>query len=50
MTFFGLALSAAFIAVSKARNPGMNIKPALTMFGAVALGCAVMTIISGKKK
>ena len=50
MTFFSLALVGAFIAVSKSRNPGMDIKPILTMFGAVALGCAVMTVVSRRRK
>jgi hypothetical protein len=50
MTFFSLALTGAFIAVLRAKNPGMNIKPIVTMFGAVALGCAAMTLISRRKK
>ena len=50
MTFFSLALAGAFIAVFKSKNPGMNIEPVLTMFGAVALGCAVMTVVSRRKK
>jgi hypothetical protein len=50
MTFFSLALAGLFIAVFKSKNPGMNIKPILTMFGAVALGCAAMTLVSRRKK
>ncbi|MDR1132604.1 MAG: hypothetical protein LBL05_00485 [Synergistaceae bacterium] len=50
MTFLSLALAGAFIAVSKSRNPGMNLKPILTMFGAVALGCVVMALVSRRKK
>jgi hypothetical protein len=50
MTFFSFALAGAFIAVFKAKNPGMNIKPILTMFGAVALGCAAMTFASRRRK
>jgi hypothetical protein len=50
MTFFSLALTGAFIAVSRAKNPGMNIRPIVTMFGAVALGCAIMTVVSRRRK
>jgi branched-subunit amino acid ABC-type transport system permease component len=50
MTFFSLALAGVFIAVFKSKNPGMNVRPILTMFGAVVLGCAVMTLISRRKK
>jgi branched-subunit amino acid ABC-type transport system permease component len=50
MTFFSLALAGALIAVFRAKNPGMNVRPILTMFGAVALGCAMMTVISRRKK
>ena len=50
MTFFSLVLAGAFIAVFRAKNPGMDIKPILTMFGAVALGCAAMTLVSRRRK
>jgi branched-subunit amino acid ABC-type transport system permease component len=50
MTFFSLALAGVFIAVFKSKNPEMNVRPILTMFGAVALGCAIMTLISQRKK
>ncbi|MDR0764995.1 MAG: hypothetical protein LBE65_05320 [Synergistaceae bacterium] len=50
MTFFSLVLSGVFIAVFKSKNPEMNIKPTLIMFGAVALGCAVMIFVSRRKK
>jgi hypothetical protein len=50
MTFFSLALTGVFIAVFKAKNPEMSIKPIVTMFGAVALGCAAMTLVSRKRK
>jgi hypothetical protein len=45
-----LALVAAFMAVSKAYNPALNIKPIIVMFGAVAVGCFVMTVISGRNR
>jgi hypothetical protein len=48
MTFASLAAVGAFIVVIKAMNPGANIKPILLMFGGAALGCLVMTVISGK--
>ncbi|MDR1580190.1 MAG: hypothetical protein LBS35_07520 [Synergistaceae bacterium] len=50
MTFFSLALAGLLIAVFKSKNPEMNIRPILTMFGAVALGCAVMIIVSRREK
>jgi hypothetical protein len=50
MTFFSLALAGMFIAVFRAKNPGMNITPILIMFGAVVLGCAVMTLVSRRRK
>ena len=50
MTFFSLAMAGAFIAVSKAVNPGMNVKPVIMMFGGVTLGCFVMMFIAGRKR
>jgi hypothetical protein len=50
MTFFSLAMAGAFIAVSKAVNPGMNVKPLLMMLGGVTLGCFVMMFIAGRKR
>jgi hypothetical protein len=50
MTFFSLAMAGAFIAVSKAVNPGMNVKPMLVTLGGVTLGCFVMMFIAGRKK
>jgi hypothetical protein len=50
MTFLGLAAAGAFIAVSKAVNPGMNVKPQLMMLGGVALGCFIMIFVVGGKR
>ncbi|MDR3279245.1 MAG: hypothetical protein LBT23_01925 [Synergistaceae bacterium] len=49
MTFFSLAAAGAFIAVTKAANPGINIKPILLMFGGIAIGCFIMTMLAGRK-
>jgi hypothetical protein len=50
MTFISLGMIGAFIAVSKAFNPSMNVKPIVTMFGCVALGCFILIFVSGRKK
>jgi hypothetical protein len=50
MTFMSLAAAAAFMAVMKARNPGLDLKPALLMFAGVALGCFIMAAIGGRAK
>ena len=50
MTFFSLAMAGAFIAVSKAVNPGMNVKPVLMMLGWVTLGCFAMMFVAGRKR
>jgi hypothetical protein len=50
MTFLSLAMAAAFIAVSKAANPGMNIRPMLLTLGGVALGCFIMMFVAGRKR
>ena len=50
MTVISLAAVGAFIAVVKAKNPGMDVKPLLMMFGGVTLGCAVMNLVSSRKR
>ena len=50
MTVISLAAAGAFLAVTKAKNPGMDVKPLVMMFGGVALACVVMNFVSGRKK
>jgi len=49
MTFFSLAAAGGFLAVTKAANPGMNIRPLVMLLCGVALGCFIMTVLSGRK-
>ena len=50
MTMIGLVAAGAFVALTKANNPEMDIKPMMMMVGGVALGCVVMNFISSRKK
>ena len=50
MTVISLAMAGAFIVVTKAKNPEMDIKPMMMMFVGVALACVVMHFVSGRKK
>jgi hypothetical protein len=50
MTFLSIAAAGAFAALSKAADPALNIRPALMVLGGVALGCLIMTAVSGRKK
>ena len=50
MTVISLAMAGAFIVVTKARNPEMDITPIAIMFACVALACVAMNVISGRKK
>jgi len=50
MTFVSLGIAAAFIAVIKAKNPGLDIKPTMLMFGGVAFGCVIMALMAAKAK
>ncbi|MDR2779673.1 MAG: hypothetical protein LBB28_00945 [Synergistaceae bacterium] len=50
LTFLSLAMAGAFIAVSKAANPRMNVTPMLLMLGGVALGCFIMIFVAGRKR
>ena len=50
MTVISLAAAGAFIAVTKAKNPGMDIKPMMMMFGSVVFACVVMNFISVRKR
>lgn len=50
MTLISLAAAGAFIAVTKAKNPGMDLKPILMMFGSVVAACVVMHFASNRKR
>ena len=50
MTMISLAMAGAFIVVTKARNPEMDVKPMVMMFGGVVLACVLMNYISGRKR
>ena len=50
LTLISLAMAGAFIVVTKAKNPEMDIRPMVMMFVGVALACVVMNFISGRKK
>ena len=50
MTVISLVAAGAFIVLTKANNPEMDIKPMMVMFGGVAFGCVVMNFISRRKK
>ena len=50
MTVISLAAAGVFIALTKANNPEMDIKPMVIMLGSVAVACTVMNFISGRKK
>ncbi|MDR1966883.1 MAG: hypothetical protein LBQ36_09245 [Synergistaceae bacterium] len=49
LTFISLAMSAAFVAVTKAFNPGMDVKPALMVFGGMAAGCVILALAARRK-
>ena len=50
MTMISLAAAGAFLAVTKAKNPGMDVKPLVMMLGGVVLACVVMNFLSSRKK
>ena len=50
MTAISLAAVGAFIAVTKAKNPGMDLKPMLMMFGGVTAACVLMHFVSNRKR
>ena len=50
MTMIGLAMAGVLIAAIRGRNPEMDIKPMLMMFGGVTLACVVMNLISFRKR
>jgi hypothetical protein len=50
MTFMSFTAAAAFMAVMKARNPGLDLKPVMLMFAGVAWGCFIMAVVGGRAK
>jgi len=50
MTIIGLAAAGVFIAVIKGRNPEMDLKPILMMYGAVTFACLLMNFVSNRKR
>ena len=50
MTVISLAMAGAFIMVTKAKNPEMDIRPMVMMLVGVTLACVVMNFVSGRKR
>ena len=50
MTVISLAMAGAFIVVTKARNPEMDVKPMVMMFAGVVLACVVLNFVSSRKR
>ena len=50
MTMISLVMVGAIIALIRSRNPEMDMKPMLMMFGGVVFVCLVMNFISNRKK
>ena len=50
MTMISLAAAGVFLAVTKAQNPEMDIRPMLIMYGSVAVACVVMNLVSNRRR